>query len=125
MLTLVYGPNGADVNDFNYKEWISELVAQDWANEDITIHVSSRLPVLLVQIAIVKEEILHDFVEFTSVSEQESYWKPTKFNRYGIALQGMYVFNNDITKLNRKFLYLRAAQEARDAEIDPNQENLF
>lgn len=126
MITLVYGPDGEDVNDFNYEEWIKSVIEMDWANEDITIRVSDRRSVLLVQIAILKEDILHDFVQFTTIDEIEAYWKPTGFNRYGQPLQGMVIFELDnMYKLVREFNTLKRVKEAKDAKVDPNQENLF
>lgn len=125
MITLVYGPVGETVNDFNYKEWIEDLAAKDWANKDIKIRVSARLPVLLVQIAIIKEDILHDYVEFTTLEDIKDGWKPIKFNKYGRPTENMNVFRFGVYDLNREFLILNRAKEAQDAKMDPNQENLF
>jgi hypothetical protein len=121
MLTLIYGPDGENVNDFNYQEWIDNLIEQDWINEDIEVRVSSQLPIALVQVAILKEQILHEYVQFKH-HEDGPHFDPSTFDMYGKCRSG--VFLKRITsKMCREYLQLERKKRAE--EDKRNRDNLI
>jgi len=126
MITLIYGPGGENVNDFNYQVWIDSLIITDWANKDISVKISNQLSVLLVQIAIVQEKILHQFVQLTTPDSIEAGFKPDTFDRYGRTKQGSMMFSpNPVYSLAKKYLELERAKKEKDSQYDENQQQLF
>lgn len=62
MITIEYCENGTAVSDFNYSDWLYNVIKN--AKADHTFLVSTSLPINLVRLAIIRDELDYRHVYF-------------------------------------------------------------